>query len=118
MAVIEKTFTNNELEIELVSYIDTKQNIWFKRKDIAEILGYIDQDDAIWRHVDDEYKNNFPRFSPGNPQNGGRPGIYINESGFNLLYLLRNSKQQKNLRLGFIQSAPIYQKIWAVQTIW
>ena len=47
MAVIEKTFTNNELEIELVSYIDTKQNIWFKRKDIAEILGYIDQDDAI-----------------------------------------------------------------------
>ena len=45
--MIEKTFTNNELEIELVSYTDTKQNIWFKGKDIAEILGYIDQDDAI-----------------------------------------------------------------------
>ena len=27
--MIEKTFTNNQLEIELVSYIDTKQNIWF-----------------------------------------------------------------------------------------
>ena len=47
MAVIEKTFTNNELEIELVSYIDTKQNIWFKGKDIAKILGYIDKDDTI-----------------------------------------------------------------------
>ena len=39
--MIEKEFTNNEFEIELISYIDTKQNIWFKAKDIAKILGYI-----------------------------------------------------------------------------
>ena len=118
MAVIEKTFTNNELEIELVSYIDTKQNIWFKGKDIAKILGYIDKDDAIWRHVDDEYKNNFPRFSPGNPQNGGRPGIYINESGFYALVFASKFQAAKKFEIGFIQSAPIYQKIWVVQTIW
>ena len=36
MTMIEKTFTNNESEIELISYTDTKQNIWFKAKDIAK----------------------------------------------------------------------------------
>ena len=43
MALIEKTFANDELEIELISYIDHKQNIWFKEKDIAKILGYRDR---------------------------------------------------------------------------
>ena len=47
MALIEKTFANDELEIELTSYIDNKQNIWFKEKDIAKILGYHDTDQAI-----------------------------------------------------------------------
>ena len=36
MTKMEKTFTNNESEIELISYTDTKQNIWFKAKDIAK----------------------------------------------------------------------------------
>ena len=42
--MVEKTFTNNELEIELTSYIDNKQNILSKGKDIALILGYVDTD--------------------------------------------------------------------------
>ena len=45
--MIEKKFVNNELEIELVSYIDNKQNIWFRGKHIAQILGYNDTDQAI-----------------------------------------------------------------------
>ena len=40
MAMTGKTFANNELEIELTSHIDDMQNIWFKGKDIAKILGY------------------------------------------------------------------------------
>ena len=32
MTMIEKTFTNNELDIEFASYIDNKENIWFKGK--------------------------------------------------------------------------------------
>ena len=40
--MLEKKFMNNEFEIELPSYIGTKQNIWFKGKDIAQILGYTD----------------------------------------------------------------------------
>ena len=49
--MVEKTFTNNELEIELTSYIDNKQNIWSKGKDIAQILGYVDTDKAIRKHI-------------------------------------------------------------------
>ena len=45
--MLEKKFMNNELEIELISYIDTKQNIWFKGKDVAKILGYHDTDQAL-----------------------------------------------------------------------
>ena len=55
MAMIQKTFVNDELEIELTSHVDDKQNIWFKGKDIAQILGYHDTDDALRRHVSDKY---------------------------------------------------------------
>ena len=54
MAKIEKTFANNELEIELTSYIDDKQSIWFKGKDIAQILGYHDTDNVLRRHLSDK----------------------------------------------------------------
>ena len=33
--MIEKKFVNNELNIELISYVDARQSIWFKGKDIA-----------------------------------------------------------------------------------
>ena len=38
----EKTFKNEELAIELKSYIDKQQNIWFRGKDVSQILGYKD----------------------------------------------------------------------------
>ena len=38
--MIEKKFVNVDLEIELTSFIDDKQNVWFRGKEIAEILGY------------------------------------------------------------------------------
>ena len=60
MAKIEKTFANNELEIELTSYIDDKQSIWFKGKDIAQILGYHDTDNVLRRHLSDKYKKRSP----------------------------------------------------------
>ena len=40
MAMMAKTFANNESKIELTSSIDDKQHIWFKGKDIAKNLGY------------------------------------------------------------------------------
>ena len=38
ISMIEKKFINEDLEIELTSFIDDKQNVWFRGKDVAEIL--------------------------------------------------------------------------------
>ena len=54
--MIEKMFVNDDLEIELTSYIDDKQNIWFRGKDIATILGYSNTKEALKRHVSEENK--------------------------------------------------------------
>ena len=54
--MLEKKFANKDLGIELTSYIDNKQNIWFRGKDVATILGYGDTDKAIRRHVSIENK--------------------------------------------------------------
>ena len=54
--MLEKKFTNKDLGIELNSYIDKQQNVWFRGKDVAEILGYTDTDKAIRSHVSIENK--------------------------------------------------------------
>ena len=56
MSMIEKKFVNEDLEIELTSFIDDKQNVWFRGKDVAEILGYSKTRDALLKHVDNEDK--------------------------------------------------------------
>ena len=68
MSMIEKKFANADLEIELTSFIDDKQNVWFKGKEIATILGYSDTDKAIRIHVSEENKISqlvWPKCSPG-----------------------------------------------------
>ena len=54
--MLEKKFANKDLGIELTSYIDKQQNVWFRGKDVATILGYCDTDKAIRRHVSIENK--------------------------------------------------------------
>ena len=54
--MIYKTFKNEELGIEMNSFFDNNQNVWFKGKDVAQILGYKDTDDAARRHVSTENK--------------------------------------------------------------
>ena len=66
--MLEKKFANKDLGIELNSYIDKQQNVWFRGKDVAQILGYSDTDDAVRRHVSIENKmTQFiqPKCSPG-----------------------------------------------------
>ena len=38
--IIEKKFFSDRLEIVLSSFIDNKQNVWFRGKNVAKILGY------------------------------------------------------------------------------
>ena len=54
--MLEKKFANNELGIEMNSYIDKQQNVWFRGKDVAEILGYSKPRNATERHVSNNHK--------------------------------------------------------------
>ena len=66
--MIEKKFFSDKLEIVLSSFIDNKQNVWFKGKDVATILGYSDTRHAIKRHVSKENKMIYlihPKSCPG-----------------------------------------------------
>ena len=97
--MLEKKFTNEELGLELKSYIDKKQNVWFKGKEVAEILGYKNTVDAIRKHVSENHKRTFllsqPVESTGQVikdkksyqretrgQVQGRWIIFIDEAGF------------------------------------
>ena len=52
----EKSFINNQLGIKFTSYIDQKCRVWFKAKEVAEILGYKNTVDAIRKHVSENHK--------------------------------------------------------------
>ena len=58
--MLEKTFKNEELGIELTSYIDKQQNIWFRGKEVAQLLGYKDTNQAIRKHIDHEDQKSCP----------------------------------------------------------
>ena len=56
ISMIEKKYTNEEMNIELTSFLDNKQNVWFRGKDVAKILGYSDTDQAITKNVSKNHK--------------------------------------------------------------
>ena len=88
--MLEKAFKNEELGIELKSFIDKHQNIFFIGKDVSKILGYKDSVNTLKRHVSEE--NKMIRFIQVNSKGGETPpqqndnrGKYytiINEPGF------------------------------------
>ena len=92
--MLEKKFANEDLGIELTSYIDNKQNIWFLGKDVAKVLGYSDTDKAIRRHVDEEDKYKGPAKTAG----GLQLSFFINESGFYSLVLSSKLETAKKFK--------------------
>ena len=76
-----RVFENAEFGAVRVEEIDGKP--WFVGKDVADILGYSDQNKAIAMHVDDEDKLNDKTAS----SLGQRGGWLINESGLYSLIL-------------------------------
>ena len=114
--MLEKKFTNKDLGIELTSYIDKQQNVWFRGKDVAEILGYSNTKKAVLNHVESEDKQQiFTRHSRGpktgpvaksysrGPKTGpvapsGSMCTYINESGFYSLLLSSKLETAKKFK--------------------
>ena len=86
--MIEKKYANIDLEIELTSFIDGKQNVWFRGRNIAQILGYKDTRHALKRHVSKENIMIQLCWGPetGRHQNTsivrGKWYTFINEAGF------------------------------------
>ena len=100
--MMEKTFKNEELGFELISYIDKQQNVWFKGKDVAQILGYSNTKKTVLIHVDSEDK----QLICWGPQNGsgknsdlrGKYYTFINESGFYSLVLSSKLETAKKFK--------------------
>lgn len=65
----------NSLFTNLRVFIDYNDQFWFIGKEVASIMGYIDTDDAIRRHIPKEYK--LTRCFTGSGQ--GRDMVIINE---------------------------------------
>ena len=55
----EKTFINYQLGIKFNSYVDHKCRVWFKAKEVAQILGYKNTEKAIKSHVSENHKRTF-----------------------------------------------------------
>ena len=53
MSIIEKVFRYEQTDLPIIKY---KDEIWFRGKTVAEILGYAIQRKAICEHVDPEDK--------------------------------------------------------------
>ena len=92
--MFEKSFKNEDLGLELKSYIDKQQNIWFRGKDVANILGYSDTNQAIRKHVDNEDQKSCPVETTGQV----RWCIFVNESGFYSLVLSSKLESAKKFK--------------------
>ena len=57
--MLKKKFKNNDLGIELTSYIDKQQNVWFRGKDVGEILKYSNVRNAICNMLIVRIKNKY-----------------------------------------------------------
>ena len=98
---LEKVFINKNLGIKLNSYIDNKLRVWFRAKQVATILGYLDTNQAIRKHVSENHKRTFlfccPVETTGQqnvvkccpPETGGQQNdtrgkycLFIDEAGF------------------------------------
>ena len=91
MSIIEKVFKYGETEL---SVIKCKDDIWFRGKTLAEVLGYSNPLKAICMHIDSEDKKEMSELVyKGGAQNGHpfrnvqQGTIYVNESGLYSLVL-------------------------------
>ena len=100
--MLQKSYKNIELGVEITSYIDNQQNIWFKGKDVSEILGYSKTRDALSKHVDNEDKKQIccrpQNVDANNSDVRGKYFTYINESGFYSLVLSSKLETAKKFK--------------------
>ena len=77
----EKSFINLQLGIKFTSYIDQKCQVWFKAKEVAEILGYKDTNQSIRKNVSENHKKK-NSFEPTRPIDGLLYDLFNQRSRF------------------------------------
>ena len=92
--MLVKKFKNDSLGLEIVTYINKQQNIFFIGKDLAKVLGYSDVNKAVRQHVDEEDKFKGAAKTAG----GLQQTFYINESGFYSLLLSSKLETAKKFK--------------------
>ena len=102
MSIIEKVFKYGETELPVIK---CKDDIWFRGKTLAEVLGYSNPLKAIRMHIDSKDKEEMLELlykwgaQNGHPsRNVQRETIYVNESGlysFVLCSKLESAKEFK-----------------------
>lgn len=91
-----QTFENEQLgKIRMIVRNDEP---WFVGKDVAEILGYTNPNEALADHVDEEDKLNSKTLSSCNLSLGQRGGWLINESGLYSLVLSSKLESAKTFK--------------------
>ena len=100
MSIIEKVFKYEENEI---SVIKSKDEIWFRGKDIAKALGYSIPRKAIREHVDPEDRSSLEHLSKGGLKrtplkNEQKSATFIHESGLYSLMLQSKLESAKALK--------------------
>ena len=89
-----KKFNNNDLGLSVDTFIDNKQNIYFKGKDVASALGYSNTKKALVNHVPDKNKIEYQNMNGVVKQdpfiNIHPHTIFITESGLYRLVMKSN----------------------------
>ena len=62
MSIIERVFKYEETELSVIKHQD--DDIWFRGKTIAEILGYSNPLKVIRKHIDSEDKREISELEP------------------------------------------------------
>ena len=99
--MIENKYISQDMNIELTSCIDRQQNLWFRGKEITEILGYSKTRDALLKHVDNEDRQLIswrPQNVDGRSQAQNRYYTFVNESGFYSLVLSSRLETTKKFK--------------------
>ena len=93
--------------IELTSFINNKQNVWFKGKDVAQILGYNDTNQAIRKHVSENHKIKHIFRQPVKTT-GWSQTYFVDEAGFyELVFSSKLETAKKVQSLGIYHCTPI-----------
>lgn len=83
------TFENNKIKI----FLKNNTELWFKGKEVAEVLGYKNLNDVLYTKVSDKYKKTYGELCDMEKachHNNEQKVIYINEPG--LYELIFSSK--------------------------